>query len=151
MLRLEYDAQNQWSDLLRPTGVNLYTDELLETAVLISLFTRRLAEPGDVLPDDSGPTYGWWGDAFEKIPTHRMGSRLWLLRRSKTTQTVINKARVYAAEAVQWFVDDGIAAEINAAVERQNTERLAFKVEIVKPDKVASRWAGIWSAHLAEL
>ena len=151
MLRLEYDGQNQWSDLLRPTDVNLYTDELLDTAVMISLFTRASSQPGDVLPDPRGPINGWWADAFEKIPAHRMGSRLWLLQRSKTTQSVMNLARDYALESLQWLIDDGVASKINVVVERQNTERLAFRVEITKPDKVASRWTGVWQAHLAEL
>jgi phage gp46-like protein len=151
MLRLEYDGQNQWSDLLRPTEVNLYSDELLYTAVMISLFTRRLAGPGDVLPDPRGPRHGWWGDAFEKIPAHRLGSRLWLLQRSKTTQSVLNLARDYAKESLQWLIDDGVAGLIDVAVERQDSDRLAFRVAVTRPDDVASRWAGVWIAHLAEL
>ncbi len=150
-LILDHDNDNQWTDLLRPTDVNLARSELLNTAVLISLFTRRAAEPGDVLPDPRSLKEGWWADPYEKVESHRMGSRLWLLRRSKATQSVLNLAREYALQALQWMIEDGIAQSIEVEVERQDMERLAFKVEILKPDDVAPRWVGTWNAHLAQL
>lgn len=152
MIRLLHDPLAQVVDLSRPTDKNIETDELLDTAVFTSIFTRRLAEADDELPDRSTSRQGWWGDLYEKVPSHRMGSRLWLLRRSKTTNATRNLARVYIEEALQWLIDDGIAqSPIIVTVERHANGVLAFKVEITKPDKVASRWVGTWNAHLAEL
>ena len=151
MIRLLHDNQNQWVDLSRPTDTNIESDELLDTAVLISLFTRKLADEDDVLPDENSLREGYWGDQYEKIPSHRKGSKLWLLRRSKATRSTLNLARVYALESLQWMIDDGIADTIEVEVERQNDGRLAFQVKIQRPEKVAPRWVATWSAHLGQL
>lgn len=85
----------------------------VETAVLISLFTDRLAEVNDVLPDARpgypGDRRGWWGDD----PQKPMGSRLWLLNRVKGPLDVAAKAQEYAAEALQWMLDDGVVARFD--------------------------------------
>ena len=50
----------------------------LRSAVLISLFTDRRAEPGDV-PEGEDPR-GWWADVLGE-EGDRIGSRLWLIDR----------------------------------------------------------------------
>ena len=44
-----------------------------------------------------------------------IGSRLWLLNREKELQSVVNRARDYAAESLQWLIDDGIASRVDVA------------------------------------
>ncbi len=44
-------------------------DELL-SAVLLSLFTDRIADPGDVLPGGANDRRGWWGDSFSRDVAH---------------------------------------------------------------------------------
>jgi phage gp46-like protein len=83
-------------------------DTGLLTAVIVSLFTDRLAEPGDILPDNNGPR-GWWGDGYNG---YLIGSRLWLLRRSTLTQATLNLAQDYATEALQWMIDDGVVGAV---------------------------------------
>jgi phage gp46-like protein len=151
MIKLAYNSASQTADLVRAAGGNIETDELLNTAVVISLFTRRRALPDDILPEPGGDRGGWWADSYPDVPGDLLGSRLWLLNRSKATQTVINQAKVYTIECLKWLVDDGIAAAVNVEVERQPDDRLAFRVEIVKPTNLATRWQGIWLAHLAQL
>ncbi|MCV5591620.1 phage GP46 family protein, partial [Escherichia coli] len=75
----------------------------LQTAILISLFTDRLADASD--ETDDGNRRGWWGDLEQD---YRVGSRLWLLRRQKLTTQVALKAEAYAREALQWLKDDGV-------------------------------------------
>jgi phage gp46-like protein len=151
MMQLTYDMDTQTSDLSRPDDANFESSELLNTAVFMSLFTRRRAEDDDVLPEPLAHREGWWGSAYEKESGHQIGSRLWLLRRAAPTQSTLNYVKTYSYEALQWMLDDGIAKSIDVEVEWQEGRRLAFKVEITKPDKVASRWTGVWDAHLGEL
>ena len=151
MIALVYDNTTQLSDLVRDGGT-LGTDEGLETAVLISLFTRRRALPDDVLPDPLGNNRGgWWGDLYPDVEGDLIGSRLWLLSRSKTTQTVMNQAKIYAEEALQWMVEDGVATSVTVIVERHAAGVLAFQVSILKPTEPAARWVRTWQAHLDEL
>lgn len=100
------------------TGLTgLVKEDGLNTAVLISLLTDRRAEPDDRLPTDDGRTSiigadrrGWAGDALD--PTHRIGSRLWLLAREKQTEETRRRAESYCREALQWLIDDIIASAI---------------------------------------
>ena len=118
---------------------DLTSDEGLETAVIISLFSDRRAKPDDPLPDpNNSDRRGWWGDlASPDVEGDQIGSRLWLLERSKTLDSVLVQAKEYAQEALQWLIEDGVAARVVAETERQNDpgeDRLALKVEIHKPD-----------------
>ena len=118
---------------------DLTSDEGLETAVIISLFSDRRAKPDDPLPDsNNSDRRGWWGDlASPDVEGDQIGSRLWLLERSKTLDFVLVQAKEYAQEALQWLIEDGVAARVVAETERQNDpgeDRLALKVEIHKPD-----------------
>jgi phage gp46-like protein len=150
MIALVYDNDAQLADLVRDGG-NIQTDETLETAVLISLFTRRRARNDDELPEPLSHREGWWADPYADVEGDLVGSRLWLLRRSKTTTDTLNQAKNYCEEALQWLVDDGVADTVEVEVERHDDGLLAFKVEITKPTDPASRWLGAWTAHLEEL
>lgn len=113
------------------------SDEGLETAVLISLFTDRRAKDDDILPDpDSDDKRGWWGDLVSPATEgDQIGSRLWLLERSKTLPSILQKAKQYTKEALQWLIDDGAAVRIEVETERQmknNTDILIIKVVIYK-------------------
>ena len=117
----------------------------LVRAVIMSLFTWRRANPDDVLPGDQ--RMGWWGDTFAAQSNDRIGSRLWLLSRSTLTPETINRAREYAQEALQWLVDDGVAARVEVEAERQGLQVLALAVRIYKTDGTVPadiRFTDVW-------
>jgi phage gp46-like protein len=89
-------------------GGFLQTGSDLETVYLISMFTDRSAQSGDVIPDGTNDRRGWIGDAGAQYP---IGSRLWLLSRAAKSQQTMNRARAYVTEAVQWLLDDGVVAK----------------------------------------
>jgi phage gp46-like protein len=99
---------------------SLSVDQTLETAVFISLFTNRLAATDDTLPNLGGSRQGWWADAYADQEGTHIGSRLWLLGRSTNTGEIVNDARTYVREALQWLVDDGIADRVDCNVEVKN-------------------------------
>lgn len=90
---------------------DLMRDDSLLTAVVISLFTDRQAEPGDELPAGGSDRKGWWGDAtlpaLKTGGNDKIGSRLWLLRREKQMPSVLARYKEYAEEALAWLVDEG--------------------------------------------
>lgn len=86
------------------SGSQLESGNDLQTAVLISIFTDRIARTDDVIPDGTTDPRGWWADGDVPI-----GSRLWLLNRAKQTTETLNRARDYISEALQWLIDDGVA------------------------------------------
>lgn len=150
MIKLSYNNGTQSADLVRDGG-NIQLDETLDTAVLISLFSRRRANVDDILPDPKGHREGWWADPYADVAGDLIGSRLWLLGRATQSQTTLNLAKTYALEALQWLIDDKIAKSIDVEVQRHAYGVLAFRVEIVKPTDPISRWVRLWFAHLRRL
>jgi phage gp46-like protein len=111
-------------------GADLAAGGDLATAVLISLFTDRRADPDDVIPDGSNDPRGWWGDTGRDTP---IGSRLWLLEREKRTEAVRLRAEDYIGEALQWLLDDGVASSIEVVAQWALGGRLDAMVVIVEP------------------
>lgn len=126
------DIQTAWRDQAGTwvvDGPSLAADAGLHTAVVLSLFTDRLAEVGEAEPTERR---GWWGDAYADEPGDRMGSRLWLLAREKQTPAVLARAELYAREALQWLVDDGIANSVTVAGQWLGNGLLVLTVGIAR-------------------
>ncbi len=127
-------------------GYDLATDDGLRTAVILSLFTDRRAEPDDVLPDDGGDRRGFWADAWPEADSDRLGSRLWLVSREKQLPVVAERAREYAEEALAWLVEDGIAGAVRVEALIQGRGVLGLHVSIERPDTdpVEYRFNRLW-------
>jgi phage gp46-like protein len=126
------------------TGM-VQTDPLVR-AVLLSLFTWRRANAGDVLPGEQ--KMGWCGDSLSPIAGDRFGSRLWLLARAKLVAETFQQAKDYAKESLQWLIDDGVCARIEVTTERLGREGLAMGVIIYRNDSsvlLDLRFADVWS------
>ena len=132
--RLDFSGSRLTGDIARD-GSRFAEDGGLETAVLMSLFLDRRANPDDEIPDGEDDPRGYWGDAFagdedNSTIEDRTGSRLWLLRRSKLTDDTVNRAREYALEALEHFKTDGVASAVRVETEAQGLETLAIGVEV---------------------
>ncbi|UXF57501.1 baseplate protein [Chromohalobacter phage YPCBV-1] len=132
-IAMRYDAGAQYFDLALEGG-DLATDEGLETAVVLSLFTDRRAEPADALPDGTTDRRGYWADAYNDRPH---GSRLWLLHREKELDAVLRRAREYAEEALAWLVEDEVASEVVVEATNLRREVLQLRVEIRRGEREA--------------
>jgi phage gp46-like protein len=124
-------------------GSPLAAADPLIRAVIISLFTWRRANPDDAV---DGSRQGWWGDATASLTGDRIGSRLWLLSREKLLPETFNRAREHAREALQWLVDDRVAAAVDVAAERYGRAGLALVVTITRADRRVTelRFADVW-------
>ena len=111
-LALIYNPQLQAFDFAL-SGTDLTTDDTLASAVLVSLMCDRLAEPYEVQPGED--RRGWWADVYASND-HKTGSRLWLLAREKQLPGVMQRCKQYCEEALQWFIDDGLATAITVTV-----------------------------------
>lgn len=105
-------------------GSQLQSGGDLETAFLISLFTDRIANPDDVIPDGTTDPRGWWGDDAQQP----IGSRLWLLERVKLTNAVAGRAKDYVVEALQWLIDDGVLTRVDVSTEIVFSNQLRLRV-----------------------
>jgi phage gp46-like protein len=125
------------------SGAQLAAGGDLQTAILISLFSDRAANPNDVIPDGSGDPRGWVGDLDQDYP---IGSRLWLLSRAKQTGETLARAQDYIAEALQWLIDDGVVAKFDILVEWTRASQLGANVIAYKTDgtNMALNFLSVW-------
>lgn len=116
-------------------GEDLLIDDSLTNAVIISLFTDR-AVAEDELPNEKSNA-GWWGDSFSDSP---WGSKLWLLAREKSLQSVADDAEDYTYDALNWMIDDNLVDSIIATATRESSQNNAVKdvlhlnIEFYLPD-----------------
>lgn len=111
-LALTFNPALQAFDLAQ-TGTDLAADDTLASAVLVSLLCDRLAETYEV--DAGADRRGWWADAYVEND-HLTGSRLWLLEREKHLASVVQRCKAYCEEALEWFIEDGLASAITVTV-----------------------------------
>jgi phage gp46-like protein len=125
-------------------GPDLQAGSDVETAVLISWFTDAEAAEDDVIPDGSGDRRGWWGDLGELYP---IGSKLWLLERSKLDASVVALARTYASAAVQWMINDGVCSQIDVVTEQIRPNALGLMGTFHRPgqDPLVLKYQVPWS------
>lgn len=123
-------------------GPDLSAGTDLETAVIISLFTDRRAEPDEIIPDGSGDARGWWGDTGRARP---LGSKLWLLERAKQTEDTRHRAFDYITDALAWLIEDGVAATVDVLVQWQRPGLLASQVTITEPSGRTSVFNYHWA------
>lgn len=146
-ISMQWDNINARGDLARDGG-NILTTDGLESAVLISLFTDRQADPSDV-PKDMG-LRGFWGDEFAEVEGDKIGSRLWvLLRSAKYTQDFRLKGIGFAQESLKWMIDDGIAESIDVDIFEIKRGRVGIQVGIISPGEIAPGWVKAWEVSSA--
>lgn len=123
-------------------GAVLQTGSDLSTAILISVFTDRVANADDVIPDGSGDPRGWWGDFGEAVP---IGSRLWLLERAKQNDDTLQRAYDYLTECLQWLLDDGVVAKFDILVEWTRDSMLGAQILAYRKDGTTETTAFTWA------
>jgi phage gp46-like protein len=146
-LALTWDAQQGAADLSVFDG-DLASDLGLETAVMLSLFIDRRAEPDDQPPSgDPMDRRGYWADEFATIEGDRIGSRLWLLDRSVSSNENARRANEYAREALAWMVEDRVVSAIDVEIDTTG-DSLLIGVTLQRPgrDAVSFRFAHVWNA-----
>jgi phage gp46-like protein len=141
------DTTTVWNAALghgdwKMNGAQLAAGDDLQTAILISLFTDRMAAESDSIPDGTTDPRGWWADAGETVP---IGSRLWLLDRAKKTQETLQLAYDYIVEALQWLIDDGVVAKFDVLVEWTRTSMLGAQIVAYRNDGSTSATAYTWA------
>lgn len=146
MLKLAWDNKIGAARLQRDQLGALAIDYSLETMVILSLFTDVEASPEEIRGAGLDLQRGWWGeaDALRDPGRPRMGSKLWLLRRGKTTLETLRKAETYAREALQWLVDTGVARTVAVLATRPERGIIALEIDIVRPQALLPAFRRLW-------
>lgn len=124
----------------------LAVDYTLETQVVVSLFTDLEATPEEIAAAGLDTQRGWWAevDSLRDPDRPRMGSKLWLLSKGKTTMETLRRAEVYALESLQWLIDAGIAASMEVRASRPHPGFIGLDLTIRKPQKLLPAFRRFW-------
>lgn len=144
-IRVNWDVTH---GALAMSGPDLATDDGLDTAIILSLFCDARAGVEDGLQPGDDPR-GWWADTFADIPGDQTGSKLWLLYREKQTASVRHRAKAYAEDALQWLLDDGVAASVTVTAQFNAPGRLDLNVAIARPHGAGNftrQYQYVWSS-----
>jgi phage gp46-like protein len=133
-------------DLVKEHG-RLQTDDGLETAVIISLWTDARATDDELrlagLPIDD--RRGYWGTRFGNRVLQ--GSKIWLLARALRTDEALRQCEAYSSEALAWLLEDRVAQSVvTRASWHGSTGLMVLQVDIYRPRAVQPRWRRVWEA-----
>lgn len=145
-LALEWNVRERCADLVLGAE-DLGTEEDMTTAVLLSFFLDRRAEPDDELPADDGDRRGWWADDHAEKEGDLIGSRAWLLDRSVSRVENAKKLEEYHREALEWMLEDGVVSRVDLEYEARKQMLLAAIVfHRSGGPPIALRFAWAWEA-----
>lgn len=128
------------------TSTGIAADDGLETAVFISLFSDQRVSVEE-LPDFVDEQRGWWGDLLSDVQDDKIGSKLWLLTREKTTVQTLQRFIDYSKDALQWMIDDGVADEILVDAEYLRRDTIKVTIQINKPDGLNELFELVWNGQ----
>jgi phage gp46-like protein len=132
-----FQTSPEWADvkLLYYQSSSLILDDGLENAILISLLTNKRASDTDELPDLLTDKQGWFGDELTEM---QIGSKLWLLRRSKKDNVLFVLLKQYSEDALQWMITDKVidSVAVNVSHDKTDRNRVILSVSVEKQNKV---------------
>ncbi len=128
---LAWNEANQTFDISIGSNGDLSTDKDLYTSLIISILADRRSLNDDSIPNSRG----WVGDSIKEDDESIIGSRIWLLGRRKQTLETLQELEIYAREALDWYVEKGIAQDYNLQVYHADKIRgiTALEVELIRP------------------
>lgn len=128
---LEFSEEFQVFDLAIGDNGDLKVDKDLFTSLGISILSDRRSLNNDPIPNSRG----WSGDAIKRDDETNIGSRIWLLGGRKQTQETLQLLDTYAREALDWYVDKGIAEDyiLNVAHVDKLRGITCLEVELIRP------------------
>lgn len=119
---------------------DIVTEDFLDTAILVSLFTDRRAKPHEVQKPQL--RRGWIGDL--ETPEDPIGSTLWLLDQARMTPNTPIAARDAAKTGLDWMQRDGIAIAVKTRAFTED-DTLKLGIDITKPNsKSESVFVSLW-------
>lgn len=157
MIKMEYDNSLQQGDLVLDDDGAFVNDQTWETSTSISLLSNARSEDTS-LPN--AERSGWWADETFDGPPPQLGSRLWEMLRTKTTNEVLSRAENIVKEGLNWMVVDRIADKIEveaARIRRGQPIRgqvsgttgdvLRLTIQIFSPSDPKNPWVTTWELH----
>ena len=111
MTDVQLTFKDEYFDISFTSDGQLELDSGFDTAILYSLYGEKRANEAEI--PAANRRRGWIGN--ESLP-YENGSKLWLFYQARLTRSVLNSIRNETKNALEWFVEDGLAEKIDEPV-----------------------------------
>jgi len=126
---------------LAVSGGDFESVDGFDTAVPVSLFTDSRAPAAQV--QNAQSRRGWVGNILSVDLGRELGGLLWVLDQARVTDDMLNFARQYAQDSLQWLIDDSQARNVTVSVERC-TDGIEIYITITTADDTVLRYVSLW-------
>ncbi len=125
------------------TNGDLTPEDGFDTAINLSLFSDARANEDQVTVPEN--RRGWMADLVSPVTDRLFGSLLWLLNQRRNNQDTLNQSINSAQLALNWFVDDGLAIQIEVSGEiiPRSGIRLTIIITSVSGN-VSTHYVNLW-------
>lgn len=149
MIALRWDNTTGFAHLIQDDAGALEIDLSLETQVLISIFTNVEASQAEIKNEGLDFQEGWWADAdsLRQPGARKMGSKLWLLSRGKTTQDTLRRAETYVIESLLWLKEAGIVSKITVLASKLSSGVVGLDISLTRPNKLLPAYTRLWEVR----
>ena len=112
-----------------------------DTAIWVSLFTDARADESQVvLPENRR---GWMGNLAND--ERQLGGLLWLVEQRRLNQDTLNETIDYARKSLIWFIEDGLATQLNVTGEIVPRSGISLTMIITSVKGVTStHYVNLW-------
>lgn len=142
-LKLDQDGGTGEFDISIAPGGDFETVNDLSTALLVALLTDARADETQVAVPEL--RRGWIGNAVPPIEEFELGSLLWLVDTAKATQGTMTIAASFARDALQWLLDEDIAADVQVDGEITGPREGRLTITITSPDgTIETQYIDLW-------
>jgi len=122
-------------------------DDSYDTEINISLKSDRRAEPSEIRQPEL--RRGWEGDVVSPLKAYFIGSKWWLNKQTRLRQDTLNDYISDTEDALQHFIDRGLATQIDVSGRLLEMETIEINVIFkVDSDIVAKYTTQIWKGSI---
>lgn len=122
---------------------DLEAEDGFETAIYISLLIDARAPSSIVFKPEN--RRGWLGNVATPVTGRELGGLLWLIEQSRLNQGTLNEAVSYARQALNWFVEDGLAEKVEVSGEIVPRSGITLTIVITALNgKTETHYVDLW-------
>lgn len=118
------------------------SSEGFESAIPVSLFTDARAPSVQV--QEAKDRRGWVGNILFADIERELGGLLWILDQARITDNIINLAKTFAEDSLNWMVEDGLARNVSATVTQDGSRSIKIFTDITTIDNTVLRYVTLW-------
>ena len=123
-------------------GADFASAEGFETAIPTSLFSD--ARASSIQVENAKDRRGWVGNVLFIDIDRELGGLLWTLDQVRITENILNFAKTFAQDSLQWMLDDNIAKNIFVSVEKVSDRSIKIFTNITTIDNQVQRYVTLW-------